>query len=40
MHAAGTQYIELWRKGTTQIIKSYDVRFIEDPRFITRRCGL
>jgi len=27
----------LWRKGTTRIIKSYDVRIIEDPHFITRR---
>ena len=26
----------LWRKGTIQVIKSYDVRFIEDPRFITQ----
>jgi len=37
MHAAGTQYIELWRKGTTQIVKNSNVCFIEDPRFITRR---
>jgi len=27
----------LWRRGTTQVIKSYDVRFIEDPRFVTQK---
>lgn len=26
----------LWRKGTTQVIKGYDIRFIEDPRFVTQ----
>jgi len=27
----------LWRRGTTQVVKSYDVRFIEDPRFATQK---
>lgn len=26
----------LWRKGSTSVIKSYDVRFIEDSRFVTQ----
>lgn len=27
----------LWSRGTTRVVKSFDVRFIEDPRFVTRK---
>lgn len=27
----------LWRRSTTTVIKSHDVRFIEDPRFVTQK---
>lgn len=35
-YSIGSKGYRLWRRGTTQVINSYDVRFIEDPRFVTQ----
>lgn len=35
-YSIGSKGYRLWRRGTTQVINSYDVRFIENPRFVTQ----
>lgn len=35
-YSIGSKGYRLWRKGTIQVINSYDVRFIKDPRFVTQ----